>query len=188
MSEESTKIVVDLDTVRALTELSKLEREAERAGGKVGSSIRTAVGRGLGAVGLGGAFGAGVQAIRGATESGVGTVLSEAFSPLGKAMEEFFLGDLNENAKASSAAREETIQAFGVQAGMSGVIPPGAKQFFESVRGIHMTQERGRELFELSSDFSGPGFGEITDRILEGLGTLLSEAVDNLADKLMFWK
>lgn len=179
---EETKIRVRLDTTQAKSELSTLVKESAKTSNKIYKGIRATVGAGLGAVGLGTALGAGFSAIRGATESGVGDTIGEALGGIGKQIEEFFLGNLNEEARASRAAREETIQAFGAVAGHQNRIPPGARQFFESIRSLRVQEERGRELFEM--EFRGPGIGEIVDRIMSKLGELLSDAVNALAEKL----
>jgi len=181
-----TKIKVRLDTRQAKSELGGLTREAARTAGKVASGIRATVGRGLGAVGVGAAIGTGISAVRGATESGLGDTVGEALGGIGAQMAEFFLGDLDEKARASRTAREETIQAFGAIAGQRGAVPPAAREFFTNVRALRLQEEKGRELFERDDKFRGPGIGEIVDRIMGGLGKLLSEAVDNLVSKIPF--
>lgn len=183
MSAE-TKVRVRLDTRRARTQVRSLVRDSARAAGRIAGGVRAAIGRGMGMVGAGAAVGAGIQAVRGATQSGIGDVIGEALNPIGRQISDFFLGDLNEKAKAGRAAREATIQAFGAIAGARGEIPAGAKGFFDAVAGLREQEERGRELFEMDTRFSGVKIQDLIDRILEGLNTLLSKAVDTLADKL----
>lgn len=183
---EETRIRVRLDTQGAKQQLAGLVREGARTAGRVSSTLRTAVGRGLGAAGLGGAFAAGASAVRGATQGGVTDVAGEAFGGIGAQLAEAVFGSLDEEARASKAARDETIQAFGAIAGARGAIPPGARQFFESVKSLRVQEERGRELFERDEQFRGPGVGELIDRILTGIGKLLSDAVDNLISKIPF--
>jgi len=187
---DETKVKVRLDTRQAKTELGGLVRESARAAGKVASGIRSTVGRGLGVVGFGAAFGTGVSAVRGATESGVGDVVGEALGGIGAQVSEFLLGDLDENARATKSAREEMIQAFGaIGGGMNGGkggIPPGAPEFFASVKSIHTQRERGREVFERDERFRGPGVGDLVSRIGEVIGTELIKAVDYLASLIPF--
>ncbi len=179
-----TKIRVRLDTRQAKTELGGLIREGQSAAGKVATNLRSAVGKGLGAVGFGGAVGAGFAAVRGATESGIGDVVGEALGGIGAEAERFFLGSMGEEARATRTAREETIQAFGQIAGASNAIPPGARAFFDSVKSVAQDKEHGRTLFE--TEFRGPGIGEMVDKIMAGLRTLLSDAVTHLISKLPF--
>ena len=185
---DETKVKVKLDTRQAKAELSGLVRESARAAGKVASGIRSTVGRGLGAVGFGAAIGTGVSAVRGATESGIGDVVGEALGGVGAQISEFVLGDLDENARATKSAREETIQAFGAIAGGmnggKGGMPPGAQEFFTSVKSLRVQQERGREVFERGLD--RVGLGDIVTRIGSVIGTELGKAVDNLVSKIPF--
>lgn len=185
---DETKVRVRIDTTQAKSELAGLVKDARTASGKVSKIYRSTIGRGLNAVGLGVGFGAGVEAIRGATASGVGDVVGEALGGLGVQLEQMFLGNLGQDARASRAAREESIQALGAIAGAQNKIPPGAKAFFDSVKSLRLQEERGRTLFEMNDDFRGPGIGDLIDRVMRGFADLLSKAVDALADKLMFWK
>jgi phage-related protein len=183
---DETKIRVRLDTRQAKTELGGLVREGRTAAGKVASNLRSVVGKGLGAAGFGGAVGAGFAAVRGATESGVGDVVGEALGGIGAQAEQFFLGSMGEEARATRSAREETIQAFGAIAGATNAIPPGAREFFDSVKSIAKDSEHGRTLFETNEQFRGPGIGDMIDKIMEGLSKLLNMAVDNLISKIPF--
>lgn len=181
---EETKFKLILDAEQAKRALAALSREGEKTAGKVRANIQSTVKRGLGAAGFGAAFGSGMAAVRGATQSGVGDVMGEALGGIGAQLSEFFLGDLDETARASKSAREETIQAFGAIAGARGEVPPAAKEFFTNVRSLRLQEEKGRELLERDDKFRGPGIGEIVDRIMGKVGELMSEAVSNLASKL----
>ncbi|MFZ9915936.1 MAG: hypothetical protein ACO3IB_11460 [Phycisphaerales bacterium] len=181
---EETKVRVKLDTAQAKGELGGLTREAARTAGKVAAGIRATVGRGLGAIVLGAGIGTGLAAGRGATESGVSEVGGESLGGVGAQLADFFLGTLNEDARASKAAREETIQAFGAIAGAQNRVPPGAKAFFDSVKTLRVQEERGRELFEKDERFRGPGVVDMIDRIMKGVAEMVSAGVDQLAEKL----
>jgi hypothetical protein len=181
---QETKVKVRLDTRQAKSQLTGLVRESARSAGRLTNNIRSVVGKGLGAVGMGTAIGTGISAVRGATESGVGDVIGEALGGFGKMAEEFFLGDLNEDARASRTAREETIQAFGAIAGARGEIPPEARQFYNSIKTLRMDEERGRELFETDTQMRGPGIDKVIDRIMGGFATLVSDAMTRLIDAL----
>ena len=183
MADEAI-IRLRLDTSQAKRDLAELVNEASEASRGAAKSHRSAIGRGLNAAGLGVAFGAGMEAIRGATASGVGDVVGEALGGFGVQLEQMFLGSLGQDARASMAAREETISALGAVAGAQNKIPPGAKSFFDSVKSLTFLEQRGRTLFEMNDDFRGPGIGDIVDRVMQGFAELISKAVDALADKL----
>ena len=182
---QETKVKVRLDTRQAQGQLRGLVRESARSAGKLANNVRSVVGRGLGAVGLGAGIGTGISAVRGATESGLGDVIGESLGGFGKGISEMFLGTLNEDAKASRSAREETIQAFGAIAGSRGEIPPEARNFYQSVKTLRLEEERGRELFETDSMMRGPGMDKIIDRVLSGLGEIVSNAMSGLKDALL---
>lgn len=184
MAEEA-KVRVRLDTRLAQQALHKLTTSAKRTAGRIGGTVRGELGRGLG---LGAGVGAGLAAVRGATQSGISDVAGEALGGFGAQLEEFFLGDLVPEARSSRAAREDTIAAFGMQAGAINAIPPGAKNYFDQVKALRYQEEEGARLFRQSEDFRGPGVGELIDRILTALKQLLDEAVEALVDKLAFWK
>jgi len=177
---DDTKVRVTLDTRQAKSELAGFVRSAASTAGRVSGSVRSAITRGLGVVGFGGAVGAGIAAIRGPTESGASGAISEALGGIGRQVADFFLGDLNEEARASKSAREEAIQAFGAIAGARNAIPPGLGSYFDSIKSIRLQEEKGRKLIEMDDDFRGPGIGAIIDRVLAGFKQLFDEAVDRL--------
>jgi hypothetical protein len=178
------KFRLRLDTDMAKRSMDALVKKGKSTGQKLGSDLRSSI---TGGLGLGAGIGAGMAAIKGTTASGFGDVVSESLGGLGAQLSEFFLGDLPQDARASRAAREETIQAFGAIAGATGEIPPGAKQFFDSVRSLRMQEETGRHMINKFDDFRGKGLEELINRIMTGLSDLLRDAVDALAEKLKFW-
>lgn len=183
MAEEA-KVRVSLDTRDAVAALNDMRRKASAVSGRVGSTLRRTVGRGLGVIGLGGGVGAGLAAVRGATQSGLGDVIGEAFGGIGANIAQTLFGELDERAKASKAAREETIQAFGTIAGATGKIPPGAVNYFNQIRALREQEERGREIFERDDRFRSVGAQDLVDRVLAGIGQLLTQAVDYLWGKI----
>jgi hypothetical protein len=182
---QETKVKVRLDTKQAKGELDGLVRRGKRSAGKITDNVRGVLGKGLGAVGLGAGIGTGISAIRSATQSGVGDIMSEQFGAYKAMAADMFFGTLNEDAKASRSAREETIQAFGAIAGARGEIPPEARQFYNSIKTLRMEEERGRELFEMDSQFRGAPIEKIIDRIMGGFGEMVSEAIGTLRDALL---
>jgi len=189
--KDEAKVRVRLDTKGAKGDLGGLVRQGKAAAGRIGSNLQGAVRGGMGigkSIGVGAGIGAGLAAVKGASSSGIGDLIGESFGGIGASLNEFFLGDIDDKARAAKSAREETINAFGAIAGQTNQIPPGAQQFFNQVKGLRENEEKGRSLFEQNDNFRGPGVGAMIDRIGTMLGGLLSDAVDALADKLAFWK
>lgn len=187
MTGDEAKVRVRLDTGQAKAELAGLSKLAASAAGRIGSGITSAVSRGVNAIGLGAGIGAGVAAVTSPTRGGIMDVAGESFGGIGAKLEEFFLGDLGQKARADRAAREETIGAFATVAGIQGRIPPGAKSYFDQVRSLRLQEEQGRTLFEKDSDFRSVSPQDLISRIMEALGKLITDAVDALADKLRWW-
>ncbi|MHC4180081.1 MAG: hypothetical protein ACYSWU_21465, partial [Planctomycetota bacterium] len=138
------EVEVELDTDTARRKLEELTKFAARQAVKAGSMVRRTVGAGMKAVGLGAGVGAGMAVVRSQTESGMGDVFSEIFGGVSSRMEDAILGDAAVNARADKSAREDTIQAFGMVAGMTGSIPAAAKRFFDARRKFSKAEEDGR--------------------------------------------
>ena len=184
--DQDVKARVRIDNRRAKGELRELVREGFRTSKKIRAGFRATVGRGLGAVGLGAGLAAGAGAFRAATESGVGDVVGEALGGVGARIAEFFLGDLDDQARAKRAAREETIQAFGAIAGQRGEIPQAARDWFDSIYTFREQEEKGRQLFERDEKFRGPGLSELISKIGSVIGEELTKAVEHLVSLLPF--
>lgn len=191
MTREEAKFRVRLDTSQAKAELKGMTREAEREAGKTSFSIRNAVKRGMGLIGVGAAIGTGISTVRAASQSGLGDIIGESLSSVGANLAQFLFGTLDEDARASKAAREETIQAFGAVAGRNNAIPPGAEAYYAQVKGLRLQEEKGRQLFEqdTSGRFHGPGVDDLLARIMTGIGEELMKAAKFILEGLLtFWK
>ncbi len=170
-----TKYRVRLDTRQARGDLRGMMRDAKRTAGAVGQRIRSTVGQGLRFTGVGAAIGGGIGAIRATAASGIGDVMGETTSRLGFQLGEYISGDLNEQARASKSAREETIQAFALQAGATGQVPQGAKAFFNSIRDIRLQREKGAELIRGDAAFYGPGAGDLGGQLKTAISNALRD-------------
>lgn len=179
---DTAKIRVQLDTSDAQREMDRMAKGALAAGGRVATAVKGHVMRGLGYVGLGTAVGSGIAALRGATQAGVGDVMSEAFGGIGLDIAEGLLGDLNERARASKSARDETIGAFSQIVGATGKIPAQAATFYEGVRALAMEREKGREILE--REFRDVGVTDIVGRVIDGFRAAVQQGVEWLAEKL----
>lgn len=182
MAEEA-KVKIVLDSKHALSGLRGLTRQAASTAARVSGSIASTLGRGAGIVGLGGGLATGAAAVRGATESGFGDIVSEAFRPLGVALNERLLGDLDEKARAARGAREETIQAFGAIAGATNSFPLGAKEYYNQALALREQEEIGRKKLEEGLP-GGVKPDEVFDKIFAGLKEIAIDAVTELASKL----
>ncbi len=180
------KVKVRLDTRQAKGDLRGLTRTAAAAGGRIGQGIRGAIGKGVGAIGLGAGIAAGVSAVRASTSSGIGDIIGESLGGIGAQINEFFLGDMDDKVRATKSAREETIQAYGAIAGRTGSIPPGARQYFEQIKSFREDEEKGRSLFENPKNGfrAETGIGDMIDRITKVLSDELGKAVTRLGEIL----
>lgn len=187
MTSQDATFRLVIDTKSAEASLAGIAKAAEREAERTGKSLRASIGKGLGFVGLGGALGAGQEAFRGATQSGVADVIGEALGPVGARIEEFFLGDLNNEARASRAAREEVTQQFAAIAGAQGwkEVPPDVRAYYNSIKTLRDQEEKGRELFRQSSELHGPGINEIVDRVMKGFGELVADGIGKLGQLLL---
>jgi uncharacterized spore protein YtfJ len=126
--------------------------------------------------------------VRGATESGFSDVIGESMHTYGAQLEKMLLGDLGMDARASAAARQQTIEAFGAVAGRNGSISPGAKVFYDSTKTLMMQMEQGKQLFETNKDFAGAPIEDLIGRIATVFKDLTMSAVDYLYEKMAFWR
>lgn len=184
MAKDEAKVRVRLDTAPARADLRQLNKDAQKSGGRISGGIRRAIGKGMGAVGLGAGIGLGIAAVRGATQSGISDVVGESFSAIGAQINEFFLGDLDDKARATRRGREDMIAAFGYQSAEG--VAPGAHQFFQNRVAEYAKEEQGRSIIEQDPRFAGPQIDDILKRITTAIGELLSTAVADLANKLTF--
>tara|TARA_R110000782_G_scaffold253743_1_gene341936 strand:- start:19656 stop:20228 length:573 start_codon:yes stop_codon:yes gene_type:complete len=178
MADEA-KVKMRLDTKQAKRDLKGFVSESAMAAGKISGGIKSTIGKGLGAVGLGAGLATGMGAIRGATSGGVSDIAGEAFGAIGRQIGDFILGDFPEEARATHAAREQTIAAFGALS-RDGNIPAGALSTFKSIKGPLLDQELGRKAIESDPRFrSGVDVDDIIERIGATLGKELQAAVQS---------
>lgn len=184
---EETKVRVRLETEQAEGALEKLVREGARSAGKVAGTVSSAVGKGLGMVGMGAGIATGLAAVRGATESGFGDVIGEAFGGLGAQLEKWVLGEMSTDARASSAARNEVIQNFAYSIGRQGAITSAAKQSYDMLFQRQQHIAVGQQLIESSEKFNVVKWDDIIAKVKKAFGELFQDAVDNLVKKLPSW-
>lgn len=187
MNSNEAVVRVKLDTKAAKGDLSDLTKSAAGVAGKIGGGIQSALGSGVRALGIGTAIGAGINAVRGPVAGGVSDVFGEALGGLGAKIEAWALGDLAPQARAARSAREETKNAFGTIAGITGSIPPAARTFYEQTRLRMEETEKGRFKFEQDDKFHGPGFDKIAEKIITTITGAISDGFDRVIASLKFW-
>lgn len=180
MTQEAV-IRVRLDADEARQSLRDLGKEGEDAGKKSGSKLKERFKKGAKAVGLGAAFGAGYQATVGASSSGVGDIVGEAFGPLAAAVDQWVFGDLAPLARASRQAREETISAFSVLG--KDAASDQSKAFYEQVTQLRLQTELGAREIRKSFSF---GDEDVMEKLFTKFGELIGQGVEKLAELLLF--
>ncbi len=183
MTQEA-KIRVRLDTTQAKADLASLNREGERAAEEMSTAFGDSVlGKGLKYAGAGVVAAAGYQLAK-PTLGGLGDMMGESLGGIGANIAQLVFGDLDEKARAAKRAREETQDAFALVAGARGSIPPEARTFFNAVSKLRIQEEAGREMFARDDQFRGPGIGSLVDRIMSGVGRMIADAAETIADRL----
>lgn len=143
MTQEAV-INVRLDTSQAKAALKDLDKEAEASAGRAGAELRDKLGKGAKALGIG-AVGAivGATGAVAATRGGIGAVLGEGLGAIGADLGRAFG---TPEARASQAAREATIEAYGVLGRSAN--NDQAVQFYRATREILLRREEGAAAIE----------------------------------------
>lgn len=173
-----------LDTGPAQAALDALHREGERTGARLSDEIRDSfLGRGLQAFGIGAAFGGGMAAVKGATQSGIADVAGETFGAFAQQVNDFFLGNLDDDARAATTAREEAVRAFSHQAGFKGEVPQAARSWFEARKSVALNEEKGRSILLADDSFYGAGIGAVIERVTDKLVGAIKAVGDALINE-----
>jgi hypothetical protein len=183
MTDEA-KLEVTLDTEKAKKELDKLKKEAAKRAREAAGAIMSGLSRGFEFVGVSGGGAMIGQALRGPTQQAYSGIINESFGAYGKAIQRFVLGDHGIDAKAGEAAREQTIQAFRMTAGINNNIPPGAREYFTQMKALRTLEEKGTARFEEDPFFRGVQPADLYQRFMTGIGEQLGKAADYLVNKL----
>ena len=192
MAKDEAKVRVRLDTRQAEGELGQLTREGERTAGRIGSGMRSSIGRGAALLGLGGALGLGLASIKrdvtAPTTSGFMDFAGEVFGEVGGALAHAAgAAGLGAHAKGAARARAEAMNAFGVIAGETGAIPPGARGWFNQVRDMRVKEELGRNMLEREFRGGGGAIRSVVDPIIVGVAVEMIKVVNSVKEFLMPW-
>lgn len=187
MNANEAVVRVKLDTRAAKSELADLTKTAGSVAGKLGSGIQSALGSGVRALGIGTAIGAGIAAVRGPTVQGASDVFGEVLGGIGASIENWALGDLAPDARASQSAREDTKNAFATIAGITGSVPPAARSFYEQTKQRMLETEKGKAMFERDDQFRGPGLKDVAEKIIRSITGEISAGFDRVVGAIKFW-
>src|SRR5688572_21778515 len=146
--------------------------------------MRGMVMSGVRAFGVGAGMAAGWSALSGATSGGVADVVGESLGGSGARIEDFVLGDLPQEARAGSRARDEAARIFGMQSSMTGKIAPGAKQWYEQMKSINMHEEMGKKMFNMSDDFRSVNPEDLLKRVIDAITKALHDCFNLVLAKL----
>jgi hypothetical protein len=169
---------VRLDSRPARSELRQLNKDAEKSSKAMGAKIRSTIGQGFGAIGLGAGIGAGLAAVRSATSGGVGDVATEAFSGIGQSINDFFLGDADDSARGKMRAMQELQQSHAHVVQKDTPISAGLVKMFNARADFLTKEEEGKS--EIKKQL-GPEF----DDLLERLGKMIEERLTKAAEYLL---
>jgi len=169
---------IHLDSRPAKAELRSLNKEAERSSKAMGAKIRSTIGKGFGAVGLGAGIGAGMAAVRSATSSGVGDIASEAFSGIGQSINDFFLGDADDSARGKMRAVQELQQSHAHVVKKDQPISAGLVKMFNARADFLTKEEEGKSEIKRQ-------LGPEIDDLLERLGNLMTERLTKAVEYLL---
>ncbi len=187
---QGANVKVELDTKPAQKKLRDLSRQGEatarRVSGGTGEGGTTGFGSGIvQGFGVGAGFGIGKK-IAGSVGvfSAIGDVIGDATSGI---VADIDAGITAPQARARKAARDETVQAFSLHAGLTGDTS-GAKEYFNTIlKAKHLPQQMGASQLNqalggsraVSPDLKGP-----LDRLLEGIIEKIGSGFDMILGAL----
>ncbi len=178
MTQEA-KFRVRVDTAQAKKDLQDLARLAggiEVGGNAIGRDESGGSRFNLAqALGLGAAIGTGAAMIGSVSRSSFGDVAGEFFAPIGATLSNAIFGQKDDEARARSSAREQTIAAFGSHATNNR---EAALNYFNQVSAINLNREKGASAIREDPRFytSGSKPGEQMD-IWKFIGDKLYSAI-----------
>ncbi len=180
MARDEAKVRVRLDTRQAKGELRGLTQDGAKAAGRVGAGIRSAVGRGLGVIGLGAGIGAGLAAVRGPTQGAVSAIFKSTFGGLGARASRALTGEEGFKAIGEAAGLEAALGDAAI-VGELGEIPASTRARAAQTRRFATVEARGANKI-----LSDPNFRNAAARLLDKKVTQIGELLDAYID-LFSW-
>jgi hypothetical protein len=178
---EEVKIKVVVDATQAKQEIDEVEKEGERAATGMRFSITDKLRQGYQAAAPT------ISQVTQSTRSGLSDVFSGQINRFGQMVNDFVLGDIDDKARATNTAREETANMFAFTAGQRGQIPQEAKNYFAARQQFHESREVGMSMINADSAFAGESLGKIFEQIGKHLGNSLSDAINTGFNKVRAW-
>lgn len=175
MNANDLNLRVRLDTSVAQSDLAQLLRETENTAAKASESLSARFRAGFMSAG-GAKATAAFNEARAPTMMGVGDILSDQFSGVGQSIADYFLGDLNDEARASARAREATIASFAQVTGFRKSVPPEAIAFYNATKSRLWQEEAGREILIKDPNLRSDGFTKLIDKFLKDLEGVMTRA------------
>ena len=133
-------ITVRLDTKKAKGELRGLTRAAEGAGRGISGSVSQRLGRGMGAMGLGGVGGMMAGAVQGPMREAAGGLISSTLGPAGEQFTNWMFNGKNLEAKANQLAMAQRPHMLR---GILGKAPEGDYELFQHQVNQHRLRLEG---------------------------------------------
>jgi hypothetical protein len=173
-----TKVKVRLDTNVAKKALRGLTKQAKSTATRVSRDLKGAVTSGFG---LGVGFAAGGAALKSATSSGVMDVMGDALGGFGAQLAEFFMGDMDDEARAMKTTRQEIGNAFASTISrQGGVVPPSVQAAFNNLYTPNLHEEIGKGVIDRNEDMRNSSVTKMIDRI----ATVITDAFKAAAEHL----
>ncbi|MCA9327847.1 hypothetical protein KDA14_04935, partial [Candidatus Saccharibacteria bacterium] len=96
-----------------------------------------------------------------------GDILKAMFGQLGGQMDKFVYGDKGPEARAAMRAQDDIVKSMALATGLSGSIPPAAKDIFDARRQIFEAEEKGAQMIRTSKDFNPESINSKVEAIIE---------------------
>ena len=180
MARDEAKVRVRLDTRQAKGELRGLTQDGAKAAGRVGAGIRSAVGRGMGVVGLGAGIGAGLAAVKAPTQGAISSIFTSTFGALGARAERGLTGEEGFKAVGEAKALEEAL-GDSMIVGHLKRIPAGTRARAAQTRKFGAIEAEGANRI-----LSDPNFRNAAARFLDKKVSQIGELLDAYID-LFTW-
>lgn len=179
---EEVKVKVIVDTTQAKQEVDEVKREGQRAADEMKVSLSDRI-----KTGYRDHVAPTVSQITRKTSSGMSDIFSGQINRFGQLVNDFVLGDIDDKARATNSAREETANMFAFTAGQRGHIPQEAVNYFNQRQAFHEKKEIGMSMINADQTFAGEGLGKIFEQIGKHLGNSLADAINSGFNKVRAW-
>tara|TARA_R100001510_G_scaffold56135_1_gene61147 strand:+ start:1357 stop:1929 length:573 start_codon:yes stop_codon:yes gene_type:complete len=178
------EFVARINAEPAKQALQDLSKQGSMVGGRMSAGVRKAVGFGLQATGLSelnpvNLLRSGVNSIN---QNGLQDIINETTQYAGNVASEFVTGDLDNQARAKAAARNDLLNMFQYEIGQNGgQITPPMMDYFNDQTSRHKVLEDAREKVLTDKRFYGPGITDLAQDAFDRMSSAVQEGFNNLA-------